>query len=67
MNQYTKAYGKILKSKKPAKSSDARIIKGIATTQTLDRDGDIVSPAEQSLPYPSPFYGNTNATNPSAK
>ena len=40
MNQYTKAYGKF-EIKEASESSDERIIKGIATTQTLDRDGDI--------------------------
>nr|DAO70346.1 MAG TPA: prohead serine protease [Caudoviricetes sp.] len=51
MNQYTKAYGKF--EIKEA-SEDQRIIKGIATTQTLDRDGDIVEPngAEFALPIP---------------
>ena len=51
MNQYTKAYGKF--EVKEA-SEEQRIIKGIATTQTLDRDGDIVEPngAEFALPIP---------------
>ena len=51
MNQYTKAYGKF--ELKEA-SEDQRIIKGIATNQTLDRDGDIVEPngAEFALPIP---------------
>ncbi len=51
MNQYTKAYGKF--ELKEA-SEEQRIIKGIATTQTLDRDGDIVEPngAEFALPIP---------------
>ena len=51
MNQYTKAYGKF--EVKEA-SEEQRVIKGIATTQTLDRDGDIVEPngAEFALPIP---------------
>lgn len=52
MNQYTKAYGKF--EIKEA-SEDQRIIKGIATTQTLDRDGDIVEPNGATFALPIPF------------
>lgn len=54
MNQYTKAYGKF-ELKEASESSDERIIKGIATTQTLDRDGDIVEPSGASFALPIPF------------
>ena len=54
MNQYTKAYGKF-EIKEASESSDARIIKGIATTQTLDRDGDIVEPSGAEFALPIPF------------
>ena len=52
MNQYTKAYGKF--ELKEA-SEEQRIIKGIATTQTLDRDGDIVEPSGAEFALPIPF------------
>ena len=52
MNQYTKAYGKF--EIKEA-SEEQRIIKGIATTQTLDRDGDIVEPSGAEVALPIPF------------
>lgn len=52
MNQYTKAYGKF--EIKEA-SEEQRIIKGIATTQTLDRDGDIVEPSGAEFALPIPF------------
>ena len=54
MNQYTKAYGKF-EIKEASESSDERIIKGIATTQTLDRDGDIVEPNGATFALPIPF------------
>lgn len=54
MNQYTKAYGKF-ELKEASESSDERIIKGIATTQTLDRDGDIVEPSGAEFALPIPF------------
>ena len=52
MNQDTKAYGKF--EIKEA-SEEQRIIKGIATTQTLDRDGDIVEPSGAEFALPIPF------------
>ena len=52
MNQYTKAYGKF--EIKEA-SEEQRIIKGIATTQTLARDGDIVEPSGAEFALPIPF------------
>ena len=54
MNQYTKAYGKF-ELKEASENSDQRIIKGIATTQTLDRDGDIVEPSGAEFALPIPF------------
>lgn len=49
---------------KTIQDDEQRIIKGIATTQTLDRDGDIVEPLGAEFTLPIPFLWQHNREEP---
>ncbi|HGO6308278.1 TPA: peptidase U35, partial [Neisseria gonorrhoeae] len=53
MNRYTKTYTTF--AVKEASEDGQRIVKGIASTQTPDRDGDIVEPSGANFALPIPL------------
>ena len=53
MNRYTKTYTTF--TVKEASDGEQRIVKGIASTQTPDRDGDIVEPSGANFVLPIPL------------